>query len=652
MTDYVLEILDGDRTGEIVPLGSEPLRIGRRPGSGLVIADEKVSGEHAELVAEGGGFVLRDLGSRNGTFLDDKRIEEVALSPGDTVRFGRIRLRFRGADDAPAADAGLEVTRLDTSARRRKGGSKSPIVLGALVVAVAGVGAWWQWGRGEEAGGGKGGTATPQAQVAGNLVPAGALEEVDGWSLDAGGDGFQPTSPGRTGAGAIVARPVAAEGAESSGLAVARLTQGLTVTAGSTLQVAASLRTAGGAEGAVRIWFSGDSDDAPSLRDGCALAQSAAWTDVGFATEVPTGCTRATVEFLALFAGADSAVWFDDLAVTNPGSSAANPAGGALRERTDSGPTLVAVGGGGAIRSVSDDDPFLVRRIDPLAAGREALSRARLLRFSDLGSRLNGKATGDTLAIEVVGGSATGLKLWLPSGSVSSLLVEREGGDFAPVDDSAAFRARRLLVGSGATRFELTLPEDGPVATGSAADRDYVELPGALRAEVRVGFQEERQRARTLLAEARQAWNGGRPGESLAVVDRLRAELPHDTEILGQALVLRGEMLDAARQRLDAMDTALQEAAFFRTEGGFQRVQSDLNQLVADYEPGEPPDGERVAALRARTETELARFASERAAANRKRLASLQAVFEAEGQSALAAMVKDYLKRYGAREDG
>src|SRR5580765_2074065 len=107
MAQFVLEILDGDRAGEVVSLGAA-LRIGRKPANDLVLADEKTSGVHAEIVPEGDRFVLRDLGSTNGTFLDGRRITEVVLSPGDAFMIGRVHLRFRADGDEGAGVAGDE----------------------------------------------------------------------------------------------------------------------------------------------------------------------------------------------------------------------------------------------------------------------------------------------------------------------------------------------------------------------------------------------------------------------------------------------------------------------------------------------------------------------------------------------------------------
>ena len=102
MANYVLEILDGDRAGEVLPVGDAVMRIGRKSGNDLVLADEKTSGVHCEIAPEGDRLVLKDLGSTNGTFLDGKRVTEVVLTPGDVVTVGRLRVRF-GAEGEDAA---------------------------------------------------------------------------------------------------------------------------------------------------------------------------------------------------------------------------------------------------------------------------------------------------------------------------------------------------------------------------------------------------------------------------------------------------------------------------------------------------------------------------------------------------------------------
>jgi hypothetical protein len=82
----------------MLPLpGPYPLRIGRDHGCGLRLADDCVSRRHAELRAECGVWLLRDLGSMNGTWVNGVRVVgEVPVRPGDTVRFGVSDYRLAG----------------------------------------------------------------------------------------------------------------------------------------------------------------------------------------------------------------------------------------------------------------------------------------------------------------------------------------------------------------------------------------------------------------------------------------------------------------------------------------------------------------------------------------------------------------------------
>jgi hypothetical protein len=70
------------------------LLIGRSGGCQLVLADDTVSRRHAELFVEEGRWLLRDLGSSNGTYLNGRRIVEAEVRPGDVVHLGGCRLRL------------------------------------------------------------------------------------------------------------------------------------------------------------------------------------------------------------------------------------------------------------------------------------------------------------------------------------------------------------------------------------------------------------------------------------------------------------------------------------------------------------------------------------------------------------------------------
>ncbi|MEU3347723.1 DUF1707 and FHA domain-containing protein [Streptomyces sp. NPDC006700] len=72
-----------------------PLRIGRDPACGLRLTHETVSRVHAELRHQGGMWVLRDLGSTNGTTVNGRRVVGAAVvREGDQVGFGQVAFRL------------------------------------------------------------------------------------------------------------------------------------------------------------------------------------------------------------------------------------------------------------------------------------------------------------------------------------------------------------------------------------------------------------------------------------------------------------------------------------------------------------------------------------------------------------------------------
>jgi hypothetical protein len=75
--------------------GPYPLRIGRDPGNGLRLTHDSVSRLHAELSLQGSVWILRDLGSTNGTVVNGRRVTgAVPVRDGDMVAFGRIAFRL------------------------------------------------------------------------------------------------------------------------------------------------------------------------------------------------------------------------------------------------------------------------------------------------------------------------------------------------------------------------------------------------------------------------------------------------------------------------------------------------------------------------------------------------------------------------------
>jgi pSer/pThr/pTyr-binding forkhead associated (FHA) protein len=69
-------------------------RVGRALDNDIVVADASVSRHHASIECRDGGFVLRDLGSQNGTWLEGRRVIEASLGGGDTLRLGDALFTF------------------------------------------------------------------------------------------------------------------------------------------------------------------------------------------------------------------------------------------------------------------------------------------------------------------------------------------------------------------------------------------------------------------------------------------------------------------------------------------------------------------------------------------------------------------------------
>jgi pSer/pThr/pTyr-binding forkhead associated (FHA) protein len=89
-----LVVRSGSQAGERFVLRDVLTRLGRHPASEISLDDITVSRRHAEITREGRRYSIRDVGSLNGTYVNQQRIEEMTLSHGDEVQIGKFRLVF------------------------------------------------------------------------------------------------------------------------------------------------------------------------------------------------------------------------------------------------------------------------------------------------------------------------------------------------------------------------------------------------------------------------------------------------------------------------------------------------------------------------------------------------------------------------------
>jgi pSer/pThr/pTyr-binding forkhead associated (FHA) protein len=90
----VLVVKRGPDIGVKYVLDQDVTHVGRHPDSEIFLDDITVSRRHAEFAKSGHGYVVKDVGSLNGTYVNRERIEETTLASGDEVQIGKFKLLF------------------------------------------------------------------------------------------------------------------------------------------------------------------------------------------------------------------------------------------------------------------------------------------------------------------------------------------------------------------------------------------------------------------------------------------------------------------------------------------------------------------------------------------------------------------------------
>lgn len=92
------------------------LSLGTQDDNSLVLTGDGISRNHTEIVVKDGKWVVRDLASRNGTYVNGKKVDEHVLADGDSIQIGSVGLTFASSASSPAAAAVAPAGRKEAAA--------------------------------------------------------------------------------------------------------------------------------------------------------------------------------------------------------------------------------------------------------------------------------------------------------------------------------------------------------------------------------------------------------------------------------------------------------------------------------------------------------------------------------------------------------
>lgn len=90
--EVMLVVRQGPEIGTRYSLEGDQVSVGRVPDNDIQLDDFTVSRQHAVFVQQGGAWLVRDLGSLNGTYVNNQRVDESVVEHGDALQIGRFHL--------------------------------------------------------------------------------------------------------------------------------------------------------------------------------------------------------------------------------------------------------------------------------------------------------------------------------------------------------------------------------------------------------------------------------------------------------------------------------------------------------------------------------------------------------------------------------
>ncbi len=478
--ECLLRVIDGEKKGTEIPLKGARTTFGRRATNTVSFQDAGVSGVHCEITREANGYVLRDLGSTNGTLVDGEPVVELLLRHNSRIRIGAQRVLFvdptvadiesslAGADDG--AEWGLMRGEIDVTASRGRGGRGA--LAAVVVLAAAGGAGWWVFSQ-----------KTVKVGVEGvkdNLVTDFSFDDegvVRWFALEEGAAGARivgtPEAP--RAASGVHSLEVQAQGEGLSRVEFSGAAQGgadNSVAPDTAYEVSAKVGAGSGA--VVVVWISSTRPGIVREVSTPVVEGGASWPATRAVVTAPAHATSARIH-LAAFGGRPAT--FDDVVFRRAESGAAQDLTSEdLRVRLDAGGFLEAVRGGEVLLTQGGPAPSVEAPIESLLGAALAAPPAHSGSvLSAAGASPGGGAfeikaesTGGGAILSCTGGPAgSAFTFTCPSGMGSGAvtLVLETTALVLPQDD--AFRkegVRKIIVGAsdGPQPFVLSADPASP----------------------------------------------------------------------------------------------------------------------------------------------------------------------------------------------
>jgi pSer/pThr/pTyr-binding forkhead associated (FHA) protein len=612
--DAYVRFLGGPRQGEKVDLAGR-VTIGRNPTNTIPLTEKGISGSHAELVQEGGHWIVRDLGSTNGTLVDGEKVVEAKLSPGAHVKIGVVELVFgqganEGGESLDTQTRAVQVADLAAddvfAVSERNLARKQKAALGLwtfLLIAVVAGGAFWVQ-RGIR----KDKKTEPAMNVPGNLVAQGASFEpdtTDGDYLSTDSDSveYEETLQQRhTGQASLAVKASGGQGTQH--LAFAKPLDHLSPS--DRLTVSGWFRTSGlaGCAGITLLW---QDEEGRSLGSSTVNAASgtSAFTETRGTVKPPFGTTRA-IAAISVADGSGS-FWVDDVAVERLPAEAerglsAHGFEGCLEETG-----LLAV-------SRDSDEVFTEAGFCSLS-GQTLVPASRLFTTARRTREANRSAIGgDALAFGTAGGgpvdyvlstTETGMRFEASLGAkdpglVLGLRVELGDGLATVAADGAqrhqdAFTREgvtAVVLDSGPRAIRIAMAEPATVRVIRQKTATWLILPvgekdGAahIAIDMQLDFELESAEVTALADAANKAEVADRAyGQAIKLYGDIVNRFPFRKDLTDRSAARLEELARKGEEQVQKLDKRSQEILFFRTfDLGYDAFAREAKAFAASF---------------------------------------------------------------------